>query len=65
MSQITVDYHPQIVPGTTVDDRHSFGTLTFTGPRTDRTLTMRAHGVDGAVLWEQTVRARDLAFAAE
>ena len=55
--------NPARVPGTLVDDRHSFGTLAFAGPRTDRTLTMRAHGVDGGVLWTHTVRARDLAFA--
>ncbi len=51
------------VPGTLVTSQRSFGTLSFSGPRTDRTLTMRAHATDGSVLWEHTVRADDLRVA--
>ena len=52
--------NPARVPGTLVAGRRNFGTLSVSGPRTDRTMTMRAHGADGAVLWERTVRAADL-----
>ncbi len=52
--------NPARVPGTLVAGEHSFGTLSFSGPRSDRTMTMRAHGPDGAVLWEESLRARDL-----
>lgn len=49
------------VPGTLVTGQRNFGTLTFTGPRTDRTLTMRTFSAEGALLWEHPVRAADLA----
>ncbi|MCA0268186.1 MAG: alkaline phosphatase family protein [Bacteroidetes bacterium] len=52
---------PTRVPGTLVT-AHNFGTLTLTGPRTDRTLTMRTYGVDGTMLWERSIRAADLAY---
>ena len=52
--------NPARVPGTLVAGARNFGTLTVSGPRTDRTMTMRAYGADGALLWEQAVRARDL-----
>ena len=52
--------NPARVPGTLVADRRNFGTLTVSGPRTDRTMTMRALGADGVVLWERSVRAADL-----
>jgi alkaline phosphatase D len=48
------------VPGTLVTGRHNFGTLSFAGPRTDRTLTMRTFGADGALLWATPPRPADL-----
>jgi alkaline phosphatase D len=52
--------NPLRVPGTLVGGQRNFGTLTFTGPRTDRTLTMRTFSNTGDLLWEHAVRARDL-----
>ena len=52
--------NPLRVPGTLVAGRHNFGTLSVSGPRTDRTLTMRALDAEGAVIWEQSVRAASL-----
>ena len=48
--------------GTLVAGVHNFGTLTVTGPRTDRTMRMRTFDADGAMLWEHAVRARDLQY---
>jgi alkaline phosphatase D len=55
-----VDLNPIRIDGTLVAGQRSFGTLTFSGPRQDRTLTMRAHSAEGALLWEHAVRANDL-----
>lgn len=52
--------NPFRVPGTLVDDAHSFGMLRFSGPRTDRTMVMECVDVDGAVRWTHSVRANDL-----
>lgn len=52
--------HPGRVPGTLVESTHNFGTLTFSGPRTDRTLTMRTFDADGQLLWTYAIRAADL-----
>ncbi len=52
--------NPARVPGTLVTDTRNFGTLSFTGPRTNRTLTMRTYDADGALLWTESVRAADL-----
>ena len=52
--------NPLRVPGTIVVGQRNFGTLSFSGPRTDRTLTMRTYDPAGALLWEHDVRARDL-----
>ncbi len=52
--------NPARVPGTLVAGTRNFGTLTFTGPRTDRTLTMRAYDDVGTLLWTEAVRAADL-----
>lgn len=38
----------------------TFGTLSFSGPRTDRTLTMKAFDLDGKVQWTHVVKANDL-----
>ena len=52
--------NPLRVPGTLVAGPRNFGTMTVSGPRTDRTMTLRTYGADGALLWEHAVRARDL-----
>ncbi|MEO1477064.1 MAG: alkaline phosphatase D family protein [Bacteroidota bacterium] len=51
--------NPDRVPGTFVTQRH-FGTLSLSGPRTDRVMELNAYDVDGALLWSHTIRARDL-----
>lgn len=50
------------VDGTMVTGVRGFGTLTFSGPRTDRTLTMRAFDTEGAQRWERSVRQADLTY---
>ena len=45
--------------GTLVEQRN-FGTLTVSGPRKDRVLTLRTFGVDGETLWKRTIRAETL-----
>ena len=57
--------NPARVEGTLVYGQRNFGTLTFTGPRTDRTLTMRTYDTDGALLWEYAIRANDLRLPRE
>lgn len=52
---------PTRVAGTLVTERN-FGTLTFAGPRADRTLTLRTYDAGGALRWEHTLRAADLAY---
>ena len=52
--------NPIRVPGTLIAGTHNFGTLTFSGPRQDRTLAMRAFDAEGGLLWEHAVRAADL-----
>ncbi len=52
--------NPLRVPGTLVAGVYNFGTLTVEGARTDRTLTMRTYDLEGELLWEQAVRAREL-----
>ena len=52
--------NPLRVDGTLVAGERNFGTLTVTGPRTDRSMVMRTYSNEGAVLWEHTVRAREL-----
>ncbi len=51
---------PTRVAGTLVNTSRNFGTLTFSGTRADRTLTMRTYDNVGTLLWEQAVRAADL-----
>ncbi|MDZ7826680.1 MAG: phosphodiesterase [Gammaproteobacteria bacterium] len=40
--------------------QRNFGTLTFSGPRTDRSVTLRTYDSEGEMQWERTIRARDL-----
>ena len=51
---------PTRVEGTLVAGQHSFGTLTVSGARLARTLTMRAFDAEGGLLWEQAVDEADL-----
>ncbi len=44
------------VPGTLVEQRN-FATLTFSGPRKERVMTMRVHDAGGKPLWERQVMA--------
>ena len=39
------------VPGTLVTER-SFATLSFSGPKAQRVMTIRAHNAKGEQLWE-------------
>ena len=52
--------NPARVPGTLVAGDRNFGTLTVSGPRTDRTMTLRTYDASGALRWEHALRARDL-----
>ena len=52
--------NPARVPGTLIADTRNFGTLTLSGPRRDRTLTLRAHAADGALLWERAMPLNEL-----
>ncbi len=51
---------PTRVDGTLIAGVHNFGTLTVSGARRDRTLTMRAFDAEGALLWEHAVNEKDL-----
>jgi alkaline phosphatase D len=52
--------NPYRVPGTLVADVHNFGLLHFSGPRSDRALTMECRDADGKTRWTKTIRASDL-----
>ena len=52
--------NPARVPGTLVADTRNFGTLTLTGPRRDRTLTLRAWAADGSLIWERAMPLNSL-----
>ncbi len=60
----TDDGTPNRVDGTLVEQRN-FGTLTVSGPRTDRTLTLRTFDAEGRLLWERVLRAQDLTIPDE
>jgi alkaline phosphatase D len=47
------------VPGTLYAD-HNFATLDFSGPRTDRVLTITVRATDGSEVWTREIRAQDL-----
>jgi alkaline phosphatase D len=48
------------VAGTLVADAHTFGLLKFSGPRTDRKLTMETWDHTGKLRWTFELKARDL-----
>lgn len=52
--------NPSRVAGTLVNDKHNFGMLRFSGPRTDRMLTMECYDLPGTLRWSKTVKANDL-----
>ncbi|MEM1115035.1 MAG: alkaline phosphatase D family protein [Bacteroidota bacterium] len=52
--------NPARIEGTLIAGQRHFGTVTVSGERTDRTMTMRAYDGEGGLLWEESVRARDL-----
>ena len=52
--------NPVRVPGTLVAGVYNFGTLTFSGPREARTLTMKTFDAAGDLLWEHAINATDL-----
>lgn len=54
--------NPALVPGTIVGDQRNFALLEFSGPRTDRNLTIRLIGEDGRERWRREVRASELRF---
>ncbi|MEF8866450.1 MAG: alkaline phosphatase D family protein [Salinibacter sp.] len=56
---VTEGKNPNRVDGTLVEQRN-FGTLTISGPREDRVLTLRTFDADGGLLWERTIRAQAL-----
>lgn len=63
-SPLTATVHPpkeqdrnrHRVPGTLVVQRN-FATLTFTGPRKERVMTIRVHDAEGKALWERAIPA--------
>ena len=48
------------VEGTLVGDKHTFGMLRFSGPRTDRKLTMETWDETGKLRWTFEVKAKEL-----
>lgn len=52
--------NPLRVPGTLVNDLHSFGLLKFSGTCNERTLEMQVVDREGKQRWTQTVRGSDL-----
>lgn len=52
--------NPSRVAGTLVNDRHNFGMLRFSGPRTDRTVTLECIDLTGTVRWSRPIKANDL-----
>ncbi len=59
-SSLKEDINKYVVPGTFVNDTHTFGLLKFDGPRKDRRLTMECYDRDGRLRWSQGVKASDL-----
>lgn len=52
--------NPHVVPGTLVNDAHTFGILRFSGPRTDRKVVMECWDHTGKLRWSHEIKARDL-----
>lgn len=54
--------NPLRVPGTWVQRRHNFGTITVTGPPEDRRLVLKALASDGEEFWRHEIRRSELTF---
>jgi hypothetical protein len=52
--------NPLRVPGTLVNDMHSFGLLKFGGKCNERTLEMQVYDREGKRRWTHTVRGSEL-----
>jgi alkaline phosphatase D len=52
--------NPARVPGTLVNDKHSFGLLRFAGPRTERRVTLECYDKDGTKRWQHEIAAKEL-----
>ncbi len=52
--------NPLRVPGTLVNDMHSFGVLKFSGTCSERTLEMQVYDREGKQRWTHTVRGSEL-----
>lgn len=52
--------NPQRVPGTLVDDARNFGMLRFTGPASDRRVTLETYDAAGTLRWSKEIKATDL-----
>lgn len=54
------DNNTHRVEGTLLQGERNFGMLEVTGPRTDRTLTIRLHRKDGSEAWRRSIKASEL-----
>ncbi len=48
------------VPGTLLEGTRNFGLMEFTGPRTDRTMTLRLIDKLGKEVWRRDIKASEL-----
>ncbi len=53
------DENPLMIAGTLVTERN-YGLAKVSGPRTDRSLTLEIHDLSGKLIWEKTIKSRDL-----
>jgi alkaline phosphatase D len=54
--------NPSRVPGTLVVEKHNFGVLEFSGPKTERVLTLRCLDGGGLEQWRKEIKASELTF---
>ncbi len=52
--------NPVRIKGTLVHKENNYGTLSFSGPRNNRALTMRCFSVSGGLLWEHSITQSEL-----
>ncbi|NQW61488.1 MAG: hypothetical protein HQ461_01550 [Deltaproteobacteria bacterium] len=52
--------NPLRVEGTLVTSRRNYGVLKFAGVKGDRRIILECRGVDGSLLWEQTLTQQQL-----
>jgi alkaline phosphatase D len=53
--------NPARVEGTLVE-QHNFGLLKFSGPRTDRRVTLETRDASGALLWSREIKRSEISF---